>query len=195
MVAPLITPTNFKIGPCEVYAGVTIPAVGSLLSLNALGQPATGTHLGGLQKEVAVSFITKGVPLMVEQFKTRIGTYIDTEDLEFDIPAGEETVANLTLFLTGATKIPSPTSPQAFELGGGLGLAQTTSILLVQRNLAASNLYSYVLGYSMINEDGYKRTASRSKFHEPTIKFKAQAVTTRAVGSQIGQWCPEVVGV
>jgi len=195
MVAPLITPQNFKIGPCEVYAGVTLPVVGSLLSLNSLGQPATGTHLGGLQKEVMVSFITKGVPLMVEQFKTRIATYIDTEDLEFDIPAGEETVANLTAFLTGATKIPSALAPQAFELGGGLGLAQTTSILLVQRNLSATNAYSYVMGYSMVNEDGYKKTAARGKWHEPTIKFKAQAVTTRASGAQIGQWCSEVIGV
>lgn len=193
MASPVITPRNVNIGRGEVYFGVTNPATGSPLSLNANGYPATGTHAGAMLGATVITYKPKAVPLMAEQFSAPIDFGLDTEEVDIEITMGEATINNFKNLLMQST--PTPTVTPAFITFGGKPTFTPQSILVVQPKRDTANTYLYAMLYKAYLPDGFAVDASRAKFGEYKLKFRGMSDTTRPYGDQILHMHPEVTGV
>lgn len=188
----ILTPRNVDIGPSHLYFGVTPPASGTLLTLNAAGVPADGTYIGGILAASTNTYKPKMVELMVEQKTALIDAVMDTEEVDVAIVAGEGAYANIAKFLLQGRGIPAG-SPGGLSFGGNITVTPF-SVLVVQPKRDTPNTYRYVLIYRAYTPDGWAVEITRSKYTEYKIKLKGMVDLTRSNGDYLWQTANEVTG-
>lgn len=179
---PTTNPILIHVGRADLYIDVPIPAFGAV-PLLVDGSPATGGRQIGSTLDVAtLIYRPTTFDIETQQSTGNVGYVTTKEELRIEFSPGElsyENLRDMTLSrLDRATHIAM----------GGIIFPQLKSVLLVAPRRAGGYLSAML--YQAIFAEERSWAFNRAGHQAPKAVARAQALTTRVQGDQLGYYHP-----
>jgi len=193
----LITPSEVHVGPGFLWVDVTVPAVGSLLLVDADGIPQGGSPLGMGPGDGHATFhaSAKEELILADQVTAPIDKVMTAETAFIEFSLKSSAFSKLIKFLGHATYSTGtdaglPVGAQQYEklTFGGLVAYPSHSVAVISpiRGYSAPGKYEVAVLYSTKGVSLLERQYTRTKEIIVKGRFDGLAVTTRTVGDQVG---------
>lgn len=182
---PVITPINIHVGRGDVWIGCTVPNSGAIVPVSASGAPADGRNIGATLAPANWIYRPTAFEIKTQQNTGIVGYVITDEDLRIDFEVGEVTYQNLKDMLV------TPRDEGTFVSVGGNIVPPLQSCLIVAPRRAGGYIEAmvYLSAFLEARELVFNRAGQISI----KVAARAQAVTTRPLGDQLGFLAPAVV--
>ena len=170
-------------GPGWLYSGVTVPATGVELTLDASGKPSDGMLMGFTDAGTAIIYGVEQTDEMVDESATPIDTVISGEAFDFEV--GLLQLANQEVL---KLLFPTGTSVTAGINIGGLERipdSVRTSYLLVWK--LQDDTYAHAMLYEAIQSNELNLPVSRVNRMVANARFKGLADGARTAGDFVGR--------
>lgn len=182
---PQITPINIHVGRGDVWIGCTVPNSGSVVPLDSNGAPATGRNIGATLAPANWMYRPTTFDIRTQQNTGIVGYVVTEEDLRIDFEVGELTYLNLKDMLV------TPRDQGTFVSVGNIIVPPLQSCLIVAPRRAGGYIEAmvYLAAFLEARELVFNRAGQISI----KVAARAQAVTSRPDGDQLGLLAPAVV--
>lgn len=191
--------TDIIIGPGKIYVGLAIPGAGGRLILSSDGTPdATqnplAVHLGMTEGGTAWSIKPTFQKFYADEFLDPIITRATQQ--ESMITGSMYQILNMALavflFPTGTRSDLAGTTGMTF---GGDGAFDYTSVAIISPIEGSSPvIYNVFHLYKCFNNAGIASQITSKKIGSTPFAFEGSAITTRAVGDQVGRFYKQNAG-
>jgi hypothetical protein len=179
-----VQPLNIHVGRGDIWIGVSVPAQGSTVALNADGQPADGRMVGATL--AGANWIYNPNPYKIRtQQSTMISGFVTIdEEVKIEFTVGEITYQNIKDMFS------SPKDQTTFVSVGGLIVPVIQSCLIVAPRRGGGFIEAMVYQAAFYGE---RNMAFQREAHMPVrVIAEGQADFTRALGDQGGFFAPAV---
>lgn len=175
-------PILIQVGRGDIYIGVPVPVVPPV-PLNVDGSPATGGRFIGSTLDAAnMIYRPTTFDIKTQQSTGNVGYVTIEEDLRIEFVPGElsyENLRDLTI---------SRLDQGSFISVGGIIFPQLLSVLLVAPRRAGGFISAML--YQCVFSEDRNWTFQRQGHQAPRVAARAQALTTRNFGDQLGYYHP-----
>ena len=179
---PTTNPVLIHVGRADLYINVPVPASGAV-PLNIDGSPQTGGRQIGSTLDVAtLIYRPTTFDIETQQSTGNVGYVTTKEDLRLEFHPGElsyENLRDLTI---------SRQDQGTFISLGGIIFPQLLSVLLVAPRRAGGFISAMI--YQCVFAEDRSWAFNRAGHQAPRVAARAQAVTTRNLGDQLGYYHP-----
>jgi hypothetical protein len=193
----LITANEIHVGPGFLWVDVAVPAEGSLLLVDADGIPQGGSPFGMGPGDGHATFhaSAKEELILADQVTAPIDKVMTAETAYIEFSLKSSAFSKLIKFLGHATYSTGtdpglPAGAQQYEkmTFGGLVAYPSHSVAVISpiRGYSAPGKYEVAVLYSTKGVSLLERQYTRTKEVIVKGRFDGLAVTTRAVGDQVG---------
>lgn len=197
-MAHVIKPENIKIGPADIWWGITLPATGDPMT-HTEGEPPDGTYVGITEGPAVFTYTPTYSLEEAEQMLTPVEGFViaETATLEFNLK--EFAAEQLAQVMQNATLTSDNTgdpNTDLLEVGGnqythGAGAGQRGFFLSSPQvgnfDGGGDQLFSYLTVYRVINTAPFVLNWDRKKGITYKCTFTALAAYTRPVGDRLFQ--------
>ena len=184
------------LGPSDVWLNVAVPSAASRLTLDADGTPdatsnPNAVHLGMTVGGTTFEYVPEVQDFTSDELTAPHLSRIISERLtlkgEFLQVFNWSLLASMTV--GGTRNVNTNTSTGYEELTiGGQSTISTYSIALIGQDIQGTNQYWVVQLYRSFNRAGFNFTVTRKDQSRAAFEFNGMAITSRAIGDQIGNF-------
>lgn len=193
---PNVDATKIHQGPGNLWLAVHVPSSGARLIIDATGVPTEGSPVYGGAIDAATTFnpAAKIEAIEADQISAPIDHIMTGETAEIDATMKESDLAKLKQYLQHGTYASGtdsglPSGKQTYEelSFGGIIPIPKGSVAVISPRRDASGKFVVSQLYQAVQMEAIKLSFTRKKETMYAVKFSAEAVTTRAVGDQVGK--------
>ncbi len=198
-----ITVPDIHQGPGFLWYGVTAPAAGARLLIDATGNPTVGTPtpMGASEGPAIFHAEAKMDEIMIDQEPAPVDAVMTAESAYLEVTLKESSLIKVSKALPHATFSSGtdaglPATVQAYEqiTVGGLVVVPQVAVALIspRRPYTSPGKFFVACLYNAIAKDPFQIGFTRAKESVYKVRFDGLAVLTRTVGDRVAQWYRQI---